>query len=364
MSNSTIEIYQYNLPLVGALHLGPENVLTNRPGLIIKIGRDERKVGYGDIAPLPGFSPESFEEARDAAIRWADYALELMKSNDELNDEEVLQSLTATPSVLFGAECAALALAYAAGATFSDGLFSKTRRHVTINGYINGPIDRALEKARFLHDNGYIAAKVKVGRQSVKKDAEMVREVLKIVGDKIELRLDANRAWKFDHAVAFARAIEGIRIAYIEEPLADPSKLEKFVNQTGMNVALDESIAEGLFQEDFLQNKAWAHAVILKPTLLGGTRTAEDWAAEAIECGLKPVVSSCFESGIGLISLAHLAATITQEDIPAGLDTYNWLAEDLLARRFQAHNGKLDLAELDECATTIQLDRMECIYRA
>ena len=131
-----------------------------------------------------------------------------------------------------------------------------------------------------------------------------------------------------------------------------------------MPVALDESIAEGLYQEDFLQNKTWARAVVLKPTLLGGTRTAEDWAAEAIECGLKPVVSSCFESGVGLIALAHLAATITEEDIPAGLDTYDWLAEDILERRFQARNGKLDLAELDECAASIRLDRMECIYRA
>jgi len=363
MSSSTIEIYEYNLPLVAPLHLG-KNVLTNRSGLIIKIGHDERKAGYGDIAPLPGFNPESIAQAREAAIRWADYALELMKSNNDLDDEEVLRSLTATPSVLFGAECAALGLAYAAGATFTDGLFSKTRRYVSINGYINGPIKNATKKAQVLRDNGYVAAKVKVGRQAVKKDAQMVHEVLGIVGDRVELRLDANRAWTYKDAIAFARAVESVRVAYIEEPLADPSRLEQFAKESGMPVALDESIAEGLYQEDFLQNKTWARAVVLKPTLLGGTRTAEDWAAEAIECGLRPVVSSCFESGIGLIALAHLAATITEEDIPAGLDTYDWLAEDVLERRFQAHNGRLDLAELDECAATIRLDRMECIYRA
>ena len=363
MSSSIIEIYEYNLPLVGPLHLG-KNVLTNRPGLIIKIGHDDRKVGYGDIAPLPGFNPESIQEAREAAIRWADYAIELMRSNDDLDDEEVLCSLTATPSVLFGAECAALGLAYSAGATFTDGLFSKTRRYVSVNGYINGPMESAIKKAQFLRDNGYIAAKVKVGRQSVKQDAEMVHEVLKILGDKVELRLDANRAWSYDDAIAFARAIDGVRIAYIEEPLAAPSRLKQFAEKSGLPVALDESIAEGLYQDDFLQNKTWARAVILKPTLLGGTRTAEDWAAEAVEYGLKPVVSSCFESGVGLIALAHLAAIITEEDIPAGLDTYDWLAEDLLERRFQARNGRLDLVELDECAATIRLDRMECIYRA
>jgi O-succinylbenzoate synthase len=362
MNSSTIEIYEYKLPLVGPLHLGG-NVLTSRAGLIIKIGRDDRKAGYGDIAPLPGFNPESIEQARDAAIRWADYALELMKSTEDLDDEEVLHSLTATPSVLFGAECAALGLAYAAGATFTDGLFSKTRRYVSINGYINSPTGRAVEKAQFLHDNGYVAAKIKVGRQSVKQDAEMVREVLNIVGDGMELRVDANRAWSYEDAIAFARAVDGVRIAYIEEPLADASRLEEFTKESGMPVALDESIAEGLYEDDFLQDKTWARAVVLKPTLLGGTRTAEDWAAEAVECGIKPVVSSCFESGVGLIALAHLAATITEEDTPAGLDTYDWLAEDLLERRFQAHNGRLDLAELDECAATIRLDRMECIYR-
>jgi O-succinylbenzoate synthase len=363
MSSSTIEIYEYRLPLVAPLHLG-KNVLTNRAGLIIKIGRDDRKAGYGDIAPLPGFNPESINEAREAAIRWADYALGLMKSNEDLDDEEVLRSLTATPSVLFGAECAALSLAYAAGATFTDGLFSKTRRYVSINGYINSPIESALKKAQFLRDNDYAAAKIKVGRQSIKEDAKMVHEVLNIMSDNVELRLDANRAWSYDDAIAFARAVGDVRIAYIEEPLADFARLEQFTKESGMPVALDESIAQGLYQEDFLQDKTWARAVVLKPTLLGGTRTAEDWAAEAIECGIKPVVSSCFESGVGLIALAHLAATITEEDIPAGLDTYDWLAEDILERRFQAHNGRLDLDELDECAATIRLDRMECIYRA
>ena len=74
--------------------------------------------------------------------------------------------------------------------------------------------------------------------------------------------------------------------------------------------------------------RGWASAAVLKPTLLGGVGATIRRAAEARSVGVRPVLSAAFESGVGLRGVAALAAATGAE--PAGLDTYRWLAADVL----------------------------------
>ena len=55
------------------------------------------------------------------------------------------------------------------------------------------------------------------------------------------------------------------------------------------------------------------------------------------------VVSSVFESGVGMRHLVALAAALG--DAPAGLDTYRWLAADVLARPLAVGGPTVDVAE-------------------
>lgn len=361
---SFVEIFCYDLPLTQPLRL-KNSVLTHRSGLIIKLADSEDVLGYGDIAPLPGFSPEDLDTAQKAII-----ALDRGSQEGSAPAGKPLISTVTTPSVFFGFRCASAALIRArekaAGAM--DNIIHDTpalthaRKRVSVNGLITGTLDEAVAKADALRARGYCAAKLKVGHQELGRDIDTVREVSRILGDGIALRLDANRAWDMDTAAAFSQGIEGIAIDYIEEPLADPRRLREFVAATGMPVALDESMTSPTRSPGFLKRKQWVKAVVLKPTLLGGITETAALAAEALEYGLKPVVSACFESGIGIAALAHLAAEITTEDIPVGLDTYEWLAKDVLRKRFEIRNGALDLDEVDACVATIDTDVLERVY--
>ncbi|MDQ1257240.1 MAG: o-succinylbenzoate synthase, partial [Candidatus Hydrogenedentes bacterium] len=51
-------------------------------------------------------------------------------------------------------------------------------------------------------------------------------------------------------------------------------------------------------------------------------------------------------------------------DTPMGLDTYRWLAGDVLERRFEVRNGALAFEELDACAATLNLKKLETVFDA
>jgi O-succinylbenzoate synthase len=359
MSTPLVELFQYDLPLAIPLRLN-DQVLMRRTGLILKFGYGERETGYGEIAPLPGFSRETLEEAKQIVIRWSDLLGGLPKTEPER--EQALGFMQAAPSVLFGTECALCSFRHAIGSPLSLGLFSRRRTRVSINGLLMGPREEVVEKARRLAAEGYRAVKLKVGARDIEEDIETVRQVRNAIGNAMALRLDANRAWDRDTALAFARAVGDRAIEYIEEPLAEPQRLEEFARRSGLPVALDETLREQRPARGYFRDKQWARAAILKPTLHGGVMHCEQLAYEALEFGVKPVVSSCFESGLGIAALAHFASTITAEDVPAGLDTGDWFAEDILATRFQVRNGALDIDELDACVATLKIDTLERVY--
>jgi o-succinylbenzoate synthase len=358
MNTPLVELFRYELPLARPLRL-KDKVLTKRAGLLLKFGYGDQESGYGDIAPLPGFSSETLEEAQDAVIRWSHMLGHLPKSEPER--EEALAFLWKTPSVYFGIECATFHFRHVIGSPRAMGLFGKTRSKVSLNGLLSGTLEEVIDRARSLRGAGYRAAKLKVGRQSIEQDIEMVREVYRALNG-LALRLDANRAWDFDAAVTFAKGIAACGIEYIEEPLNTPERLRELTQRTGLPIALDESITEFGLTRGALQSQQWAKAVVIKPTLLGSVSRCEQLAYEALEFGLKPVVSSSFESGVGIAALAHFAATVTVEDIPVGLDTYEWLALDVLRKRFSVRGGSLDIEEIEACVATLDTGTLERVY--
>jgi O-succinylbenzoate synthase len=61
---------------------------------------------------------------------------------------------------------------------------------------------------------------------------------------------------------------------------------------------------------------------------------------------MQPVISSAFESGIGLAVLAQLAASVSRDDIPAGLDTLDWFEHDTLTKPLKIENGAIVMANI------------------
>lgn len=353
MTITDVDFYRYELPLTAPLHLGGDTVESRR-GLLVRFTTAEGTVGWGDAAPLPGFSAETLAEvethARSMAPRWTGTQIPLTDRSLDRTLRRLVGDEQWPASLRFAVETAVVELLAAARGTFLPAVLGPPPAPLELNALIPDLLDGGEEQAARRRDAGYRALKVKVGRADVADEAKGIRALCHVLGDGTALRLDANRAWSIDEARAFAEAIRGVEVAYIEEPLADPTQIDDFVAQTGLPVALDETTRD--VPPEALRDHS-ASAVVLKPTLLGGLRRTRTWIQTARECQATPVISAAYESGVGLRMLVTLAATET--DVPAGLSTYDRLAADIFTPRLPLEGPTVDVGAVT--APIFQVDR-------
>ena len=349
------EVFRYAVPLRAPLMLKGASLAT-RDGVLLRLEDAQGAVGWGEAAPLPGFSRETPDEAGKDLLALKSALLDQEIAGHPLDPDGALarrlDARAPAPSARFAVELAAGTLYAAARQTTLPPILSATpRATVTLNGLLMGTPDALPGAARRLRADGYRAAKLKVGRQRVADEVSLVHAVADALGPDIRLRLDANRAWAFDDAARFAEGIRGVAIDYIEEPLADPRQMPSFAARfPALPVALDESVV-GLSPEG-LTAHAYARALVLKPTFLGGLVPTRRLARQAEALGMTSVLSAAFETGLGLRGLIGLAASLA--DIPAGLDTYRRLADDLLDPPLVWQGGAIDVAALFGTPRTVK----------
>jgi o-succinylbenzoate synthase len=203
---------------------------------------------------------------------------------------------------------------------------------------------------------GATVVKVKVGKDP-QEDAQRVNRLAEtleaLAGPEAHLRLDANQAWTIDEAVEFVGALDDRAQAiteYLEEPVQVPETgrladaWQELSRRTSGRIplAVDESLTEGAITLDELEGCAsLLKAVLLKPALQG-LEKCSGLATWALCRGLRPVVSSAFESGVALSHFAILSSTMlwapweAQSNVSAshGLGTYSRLEEDVLCTPF------------------------------
>lgn len=357
MTISSCRIFRYRLPLTRPLPLAG-GVIHERRGVLVRIESDSGAAGWGDVAPLPGFSRETIDAAELELTAWAE---RLRGVGCNPRGDSLESWLGCEPAQLpsaavrFGLETALASLVRRMedreGAELGgfDGA-------VPVNGLLAGHREQVLVDAARLRDAGCRAVKLKVGGRPVVEDVELARVVRDALGDGVALRLDANRSWTLEQAVAFGREIGDSGVEYLEEPLREPEHLREFFDATGIPVALDESLLE--LRPDELEGRREVGAVVLKPTLLGGIASARQWVARAAALNIRPVVSSCFESGVGLLALAELVWVSTRDTVPAGLDTYRWLDADVVEPRIPFRAGAVEWSEATARAHRIVESRL------
>ncbi len=341
---AAVSLSDYTLPLRRRLSIG-DHELRERAGVVLTLTDSDGTRGHGDIAPLPGIHGETFAEARAAAD-----ALSRGLPGTDSADSSALDKMTGTPglmpSVRFGLESAWLNLRAAQrGTDLAHQLSPAPAAEVPVNALLDGDLAAARGALDAGELRGYAAVKVKVGRRPPDEERLLLSLLLTELPEGVLLRLDANRAMQLGDACALVDGIDVDRIEYFEEPLRDPAELRTLHRRAGVRIALDESLdiplAEG--EED------WRHGPgittwVLKPSRHGALLESMKIGARAVERGIGCVVSSCFESGLGLWTLTHLAASMVEQRA-AGLATDRWLAADVIAPRFSSAGGTLRLSD-------------------
>ncbi|KAH9772176.1 protein PHYLLO [Citrus sinensis] len=132
---------------------------------------------------------------------------------------------------------------------------------------------------------------------------------------KICALIDSNKSPVEVASIATTLVEEGFTAIKLKEPVQNEEDIIKYCEESGLPVALDETIDK--FQKDPLNMlEKYAHpgivAIVIKPSVIGGFENAGLIARWAQRHGKMAVVSAAFESGLA-----------------QGLGTYQWLKEDV-----------------------------------
>jgi muconate cycloisomerase len=145
--------------------------------------------------------------------------------------------------------------------------------------------------------------KLKVGEEDVLPCARLARRVM---GRKVELRVDANMAWDQSDALATIPALQRVGICCVEQPL-DANDLDgaaKLVRETEAEIIADESVTDSASLQRLIEGRACT-GVNVRLSKCGGLIAGARRCNEALRAGLT-VQIGCQVGESSLLSAAQL----------------------------------------------------------
>ncbi len=171
-------------------------------------------------------------------------------------------------------------------------------------------------------------------------EIERIAAVRDAIGPSMHLRLDANEAWNLEEAIAILSQCVPYDIQYVEQPLKahDLAGMRALRQAIPIPIAVDEALHNVESARLVLANEA-ADILVLKPQLAGGLRAGQQIIQAATERGVRCVLTSALEAGIGLAAVLHLAAASPAVTLECGLATLHLLIDDLLIDDLSIRDG-------------------------
>jgi len=329
MKITKLTLHSFCLDFRVPLNIGDVTPIKRR-GYLFRVVTNTDHVGFGEMAPLPGYSDESLDDSFEQISDLEDLLTSRLLPDhlDELSGEfeNVLGHLDLPGSARFAVESALLnAQADAAGVSLAELLGECPQKAVPVNALLEES-ETALDRATRLAEEGWSCFKLKIGRDSLENEVALIRKLAESLPD-VRIRLDANQGLNQDAFDTLCAGIPTEIIDYLEEPLESAeANLALAAGATAMPIALDESLRR--LEPEEIHKCTGLAAVVLKPTILGLERSVR-FARAAQSRSITPVISSTFESSFGLSILAQVAAAIIPTGVHAGLDTSEVFASDI-----------------------------------
>jgi len=175
-------------------------------------------------------------------------------------------------------------------------------------------------------------------------EVDRIGAVREAIGPSARLRLDANAAWDVDSAISIIRAAERYDLELVEQPVAagDLAGMARVRANVATPIAGDEAVSILAQACKVIAAKA-ADILMVKPMLAGGLRPAMNIIKLARTAGLRAIVTTTIDSGIGVTAALHLATTLPEQDLACGLATGPLLAGDLLTQRLDVRAALMHL---------------------
>ena len=294
-------------------------VYTERKIWLVTVS-DGSAVGTGECAPLPDLSCDAGEGYRDVLRQFCD--------DVERTGQIDYEAMRDYPSMLFGLETAFLDYEKQ-GTMLFDTAFSRGEVGIPINGLVwMGNHDEMLQRMEEKLEQGFRCVKLKIGAIDFDQELDLVKRIRERFSfHEVELRLDANGAFKPDEALYKLELLSQYAIHSIEQPIRQGqwACMAELCRESPLPIALDEELigVNDREMKSHLLRVIKPAYIVLKPSLHGGMAGCREWIEAARQHGVGSWITSALESNVGLNAIAQFCSAVYGDNItmPQGLGT-------------------------------------------
>lgn len=285
---------------------------------------DGSAIGIGECAPLPKLSCDDIPNYAEVLRHFCDEV--------ERTGEIPYEALRDYPSMLFGLETALYEVRRKKEEgrdVLFDTPFSRGEVGIPINGLVwMGTFDEMRERIEQKLEQGFRCVKLKIGAIDFDAELELIKQIRgRFSHHEVELRVDANGAFRFDEALYKLELLSQYALHSIEQPIkaGQWANMAELCRESPLPIALDEELigVNDPEQKRQMLNIIKPRYIILKPSLHGGMMGVREWVDTARDMGIGSWITSALESNIGLNAIAQLCSDIYGDAIkmPQGLGT-------------------------------------------
>lgn len=284
--------------------------------------------GIGEASPLKMLSVDDRDDLEELLNKFGPLFRNIPESVHPIDIYNLVADTIPPelPSLRFAFETALLDLSNGGKRVIFKNNFSHSHDPIPINGLIwmgseQFMCDQVNEKLMA----GFDCIKMKIGAIDFDKELAILSMIRSLYSSEdITLRVDANGAFKAEEAKNKLEQLSALDIHSIEQPLR-AGQWEAMRNLCRLNilpVALDEELIGVTGRQDKLKllESVKPQYIILKPTLLGGLWSTEEWIKIAESLGIGWWITSALESNIGLNAICQFTAQY-ETSLAQGLGT-------------------------------------------
>jgi hypothetical protein len=317
-------------------------ILTQKDSWIISIWKSDNTsiIGKGEASIIKTLSPDwsdKFEVKVDAVC----------KNIVHFSTQDGLNELRTFPSIHLAIESAIKDLDHGGCDIIYPSDFTNKQSPIAINGLIwMGSKSFMEEQIDAKIEAGFNCIKLKIGAIDFDTELQILKDIRsRYSADVIELRVDANGAFKPKDALYKLEKLAKFDLHSIEQPIkaGQVIEMEQLCRNTPLPIALDEELIGKYSFEDKkeLLNQITPQYIILKPSLIGGFLGTDEWISIAESKKINWWITSALESNIGLNAIAQYTFT-KNNPMPQGLGT-GGLFTNNTESKLKVENGKLIL---------------------
>ena len=292
-------------------------ILKTKETYFLKL-ESQSKTGYGECGVFKGLSFDDRPGYEDK-LKW-------LCSNIDKSEEFLLNELIEFPSIQFGLEQALLSVESENSFVLFPSKFTKSEASININGLVwMGSEAFMKQQISEKLKAGFSTIKMKIGAIDFETELALLKSIRKdFSSNEIELRVDANGAFKPSEALEKLKRLSDFELHSIEQPIKQGQidEMSDLCTKTPIPIALDEELIGviDVTKKKELLLTIKPQYIILKPSLVGGIRGSQEWIDIADKQKAGWWITSALESNIGLNAIAQWTYTL-ENKMPQGLGT-------------------------------------------